>query len=65
MYSLVRKVAILIKDTSLLQRNILEILFGGAFFLGVSIIYWEIKKDSTFYPIITTFLNKLKQKHNH
>ena len=65
MYSLVRKVAILIKDTSLLQRNILEILFGGAFFLGVSIIYWKIKKDSTFYPIITTFLNKLKQKHNH
>lgn len=64
MYGLVRKVAVLIKDTSLFQRSILEILLGGAAFLGACVIYWKIKKDSTFYPIIINFLNKLKQKDN-
>ena len=33
MYGLVRKVAVLIKDTSLFQRSILEILLGGTAFL--------------------------------
>ena len=64
MYGLVRKVAVLIKDTSLFQRSILEILLGGTAFLGACVIYWKIKKDSTFYPIIINFLNKLKQKDN-
>lgn len=64
MYGLVRKVAVLIKDTSLFQRSILEILLGGTAFLGACVIYWKIKKDSTFYPIIINFLNKLKQKAN-
>lgn len=64
MYVLVRKVAVLIKDTSLFQRSILEILLGGTAFLGACVIYWKIKKDSTFYPIIINFLNKLKQKDN-
>lgn len=58
MYGLVRKVAVLIKDTSLFQRSILEILLGGTAFLGACVIYWKIKKDSTFYPIIINFLNK-------
>ena len=64
MYGLVRKVAVLIKDTSLFQRSILEILLGGTAILGACVIYWKIKKDSTFYPIIINFLNKLKQKDN-
>ena len=64
MYGLVRKVAVLIKDTSLFQRSILEILLGGTAFLGACVIYWKIKKDSTFYPIIINFLNKIKQKDN-
>lgn len=64
MYGLVRKVAVLIKDTSLFQRSILEILLGGTAFLGACVIYWKIKKDSTFYPMIINFLNKLKQKDN-
>ena len=64
MYASVRGVAEHITNISLLKRNIIEILVGGAFFGGACLGYWIVKKDDTFYPIVIAALNKIKRKES-
>ena len=51
-------------NISLFKRNVIEILVGGAFFSGACLVYWTVKRDDTFYPIVITVLNKIKWKES-
>ena len=64
MYASVRGVAEHITNISLFKRNVIEILVGGAFFGGACLVYWVVKRDDTFYPIVITALNKIKRKES-
>ena len=64
MYASVRGVAEHITNISLFKRNVIEILVGGAFFSGACLVYWTVKRDDTFYPIVITVLNKIKWKES-
>lgn len=64
MYASVRGVAEHITNISLFKRNVIEILVGGAFFGGACLVYWAVKRDDTFYPIVITALNKIKRKES-
>lgn len=64
MYASVRGVAEHITNISLFKRNVIEILVGGAFFSGACLVYWAVKRDDTFYPIVITALNKIKRKES-
>ena len=59
-----KKVPKTVTNISLLKRNIIEILVGGAFFGGACLGYWIVKKDDTFYPIVIAALNKIKRKES-
>ena len=64
MYASVRGVAEHITNISLFKRHVIEILVGGAFFGGACLVYWVVKRDDTFYPIVITALNKIKRKES-
>lgn len=64
MYASVRGVAEHITNISLFIANVIEILVGGAFFSGACLVYWTVKRDDTFYPIVITALNKIKRKES-